>query len=122
MPAERRIAQRQTSVWLPHVRGPMQDARVQHVRAAFIWKGILTRSSAIALTSLDARFNAVQVGDVVEGTVATIQPYGAFVNLGGELNGLLHISQISHDRISSVEQVLEIGQKLKVSSLIWIAC
>ena len=58
---------------------------------------------------------AVQVGDVVEGTVATIQPYGAFVNLGSDLNGLLHISQISHDRISSVEQVLEVGQKLKVS-------
>ena len=58
----------------------------------------------------------LQVGDVVEGTVATIQPYGAFVNIGPELNGLLHISQISHDRISSVEQVLEIGQKLKVRS------
>ena len=51
---------------------------------------------------------------MVEGTVATIQPYGAFVNIGPELNGLLHISQISHDRISAVEQVLEIGQKLKV--------
>ena len=46
--------------------------------------------------------------------MATIQPYGAFVNLGSDLNGLLHISQISHDRISSVEQVLEVGQKLKV--------
>ncbi|CAL5228279.1 g11383 [Coccomyxa viridis] len=57
------------------------------------------------------------VGDVVEGTVATIQPYGAFVNLGSDLNGLLHISQISHDRISSVEQVLEVGQKLKVMIL-----
>ena len=72
----------------------------------------------------------MQVGDVVEGTVATIQPYGAFVNLGADLNGLLHISQISHDRISSVEQVLEVGQKLKVSLLIspsvsttiWQAC
>ena len=53
---------------------------------------------------------------MVEGTVATIQPYGAFVNIGPDLNGLLHISQISHDRISAVEQVLEIGQKLKVCS------
>ena len=53
---------------------------------------------------------------MVEGTVATIQPYGAFVNIGPDLNGLLHISQISHDRISAVEQVLEVGQKLKVSS------
>lgn len=52
---------------------------------------------------------------MVEGTVATLQPYGAFVNLGENMNGLLHISQISHDRISSVEQVLKIGQKVKVS-------
>ena len=59
--------------------------------------------------------DASQVGDVVEGTVATIQPYGAFVALTDNLNGLLHISQISHDRISSVEQVLSPGQKLKVS-------
>lgn len=64
--------------------------------------------------TLTVRCRDVQVGDVVEGTVATIQPYGAFVTLGADLNGLLHISQISHDRISSVEQVLEIGQKLKV--------
>ena len=50
--------------------------------------------------------------------MATIQPYGAFVNLGSDLNGLLHISQISHDRISSVEQVLEVGQKLKVRTFL----
>lgn len=56
----------------------------------------------------------VQIGDVVEGVVSTLQPYGAFINLGGESSGLLHISQISHDRISSVDQVLEVGQKIKV--------
>lgn len=49
--------------------------------------------------------------------MATIQPYGAFVSLDQDLNGLLHISQISHDRISSVEQVLQVGQKLKVRVL-----
>jgi hypothetical protein len=54
------------------------------------------------------------VGEVVEGQVATLQPYGAFINLGDNMNGLLHISQISHDRISSVEQVLQVGQKVKV--------
>lgn len=51
---------------------------------------------------------------MVEGQVATLQPYGAFINLGDNMNGLLHISQISHDRISSVEQVLQVGQKVKV--------
>ena len=60
----------------------------------------------------------LQVGDVIEGTVASLQPYGAFVALGENMNGLLHISQISHDRISSVEQVLQPGMKLKVCALL----
>ena len=56
-----------------------------------------------------------KVGDVVEGTVESVKPYGAFVNLGGT-NGLLHISQISHDRVTNVDAVLSIGDKIKVRS------
>jgi small subunit ribosomal protein S1 len=56
----------------------------------------------------------LQVGDVVEGTVVTIQVYGAFVDLGNGMNGLLHVSQISHDRVSSVDTVLSVGDRLKV--------
>lgn len=56
---------------------------------------------------------ATQVGDVMVGVVTTVKPYGAFVDVGG-VNGLLHISQISHDRITNVEQVLSPGDKLKV--------
>eukprot|EP00468_Gymnochlora_sp_CCMP2014_P013754 CAMPEP_0167751964 /NCGR_PEP_ID=MMETSP0110_2-20121227/6870_1 /TAXON_ID=629695 /ORGANISM="Gymnochlora sp., Strain CCMP2014" /LENGTH=418 /DNA_ID=CAMNT_0007637517 /DNA_START=62 /DNA_END=1318 /DNA_ORIENTATION=- len=54
-----------------------------------------------------------KVGDVVVGTVTALKPYGAFVNLGG-VNGLLHISQISHDHVTSVKDVMDVGQKLKV--------
>lgn len=56
----------------------------------------------------------VEVGLVTEGTVETIQPYGAFVNLGGGLSGLVHISQISEKRIKSPEAVLSVGDKVKV--------
>ena len=62
---------------------------------------------------LIARGLVLQVGDVVVGTVQAVKPYGAFVDVGG-LNGLLHISQISHDRIVNVENVLSEGDKLKV--------
>lgn len=55
---------------------------------------------------------------MLEGVVASIQPYGAFVTLPDNMSGLLHISQISHDRVSSVEQVLQMGQKLKVRELL----
>lgn len=60
--------------------------------------------------------SAFAVGDVVEGIVSSVKPYGAFVDLGST-NGLLHISQISHDRINAVEDVLQPGDKLKVMVL-----
>ena len=50
---------------------------------------------------------------MVVGTVQAVKPYGAFIDVGG-LNGLLHISQISHDRVINVENVLSEGDKLKV--------
>lgn len=57
--------------------------------------------------------SAFGIGSVVEGTVQTVKPYGAFIDIGG-VSGLLHISQISHDRLTTVETVLSPGDKLKV--------
>lgn len=57
------------------------------------------------------------VGDVVAGTVMSVKPYGAFIDLGGGASGLLHISQISHDRILNVDKVLSEGDKVKVMVL-----
>lgn len=51
-------------------------------------------------------------GDVIEGIVKALKPYGAFVEVGG-MSGLLHISQISMDRIVDLEKVLQPGQKVK---------
>ncbi|MDD6482146.1 MAG: S1 RNA-binding domain-containing protein [Lachnospiraceae bacterium] len=56
-------------------------------------------------------------GSVVEGIVETIMPYGAFVNLGNGISGLVHISQISQKRIASVHEVLKEGQKVKAKIL-----
>ena len=55
----------------------------------------------------------IEEGAVLEGTVVKIMPYGAFVDLGG-VEGLLHISDISWKRISSVDAVLKVGQKIEV--------
>ncbi|WP_301859469.1 bifunctional 4-hydroxy-3-methylbut-2-enyl diphosphate reductase/30S ribosomal protein S1 [uncultured Megasphaera sp.] len=52
-------------------------------------------------------------GAVLEGTVVKIMPYGAFIDLGG-VEGLLHISDISWKRVSSVDAVLQPGEKLQV--------
>ncbi|KAI7838589.1 hypothetical protein COHA_007660 [Chlorella ohadii] len=64
----------------------------------------------------DERVGGYKVGDVVEGTVISVKPYGAFVDIGGA-SGLLHISQISHDRIANVEKVLSEGDRIKVMVL-----
>ena len=51
-------------------------------------------------------------GDVVTGLVKALKPYGAFVEVGG-MSGLLHISQISFDRIEDLEKVLQPGMQVK---------
>jgi len=62
------------------------------------------------------RHAALKEGDVVSGTVRTLMPYGAFVDIGG-LDGLLHISDIAHTRIAKPEDVLTVGQELQVRIL-----
>ncbi len=60
------------------------------------------------------KISNVQVGFVTEGTVETIKPYGAFVNMGDGLSGMVHVSQISEKRIKSPDAVLSVGDKVKV--------
>lgn len=55
-----------------------------------------------------------EVGAIMEGTVDTLKEYGAFVNLENGLSGLLHISQISNQRIKHPGAVLKEGQTVKV--------
>lgn len=56
-------------------------------------------------------------GTVLEGTVESLMPYGAFVDLGDGISGLVHISQISQKRIGKPSEVLSTGQKVKVKVL-----
>lgn len=61
----------------------------------------------------DRRWQEIEVGTIYEGTVAHLQSYGAFVDIGG-IDGLLHVSEISHSRIDDARLVLQEGQKLMV--------
>lgn len=60
------------------------------------------------------KISNVQPGFVTEGVVESLQPYGAFVDLGDGLSGLVHISQISDKRIKKPSEVLSVGDKVKV--------
>ena len=52
---------------------------------------------------------SIFINKIVEGTVSKIMPYGAFINVGG-IDCLLHISDISYDKIQSVDQVLKVRE------------
>jgi small subunit ribosomal protein S1 len=48
-----------------------------------------------------------KLGEVITGVVTSVKPYGAFLDIGDAM-GLLHISQITHERLTTVEQVLQV--------------
>ena len=60
--------------------------------------------------SIDSRF---KVGDLVTGQVAKIASFGAFVNLDGDIDGLIHISQLSEDHVERVKDVIKVGEEIK---------
>ena len=55
-----------------------------------------------------------EVGEIYKGKVRSIQPYGAFVEIMPGKDGLLHISEVSHERLNALEGVLEVGQEIDV--------
>jgi small subunit ribosomal protein S1 len=73
-------------------------------------RAVMEREKAEAKEKLLAE---LEPGQLREGTVRSLQDFGAFVDLGG-VDGLVHISQISWDRIKHPSEVLEVGQKVKV--------
>ena len=61
-------------------------------------------------------FSELAAGDVVEGKVARMTNFGAFIDLGG-VDGLVHVSEISYDHVDKPADVLEVGQEVKVKVL-----
>jgi small subunit ribosomal protein S1 len=59
---------------------------------------------------IGGRFN---VGDLVKGTVAKIATFGAFVQLEGDVDGLVHISQLSEEHVTKVKDVINIGDDVE---------
>jgi small subunit ribosomal protein S1 len=59
---------------------------------------------------IDGRF---RIGDLVKGTISKLTNFGAFVQLQDDIDGLVHISQISEDRVEKVKDVLKVGQEVE---------
>ena len=72
-------------------------------------------ANAISSRSQKEEFlKSIKLDDVYEGTVKNIENYGAFIDLGNGVEGLLHISEVEHNRIVKIEKVLKVGDKVQV--------
>lgn len=60
--------------------------------------------------------SSISEGDVIEGTVARLTDFGAFIDLGG-IDGLVHVSEISHSHVGKPSDVLSVGDKVNVAVL-----
>ncbi len=86
------------------------EVKPERRRLVLSRRAVLEREKAEAREKIMAE---LEVGQIREGTVRSLREFGAFVDIGG-LDGLIHISQLSWDRIKHASEVLEEGQKIKV--------
>lgn len=80
---------------------------------------ILSRRAVVEKASLEAKreiFDKLQEGSIVEGTVARTTSFGAFIDLGG-VDGLVHISELTHGRLRNPADVVTVGEKVSVKIL-----
>ncbi len=67
--------------------------------------------------SLKTFLDGVKEGDVLEGTVQRLAPFGAFIELAPGVDGLVHVSELSWSKLQQPDEVLSVGQKVRVKLL-----
>ena len=73
-----------------------------------------TESAKKAMKMIETIAREIEVGGIYDGTVTRLMSFGAFVDIGGGKEGLLHISKISSKRVEKVEDVLSVGDEVTV--------
>ena len=104
-----------TNDWLGRdIRVRVIEADMEKSKLVLSAREILREESAAARKAQrEMAISKIEVGSVVEGEVDSLQTYGAFVDLGNDVTGLVHISQISNNHIKSPKEALEVGQKVR---------
>ncbi|WP_397472507.1 S1 RNA-binding domain-containing protein, partial [Rheinheimera sp.] len=75
------------------------------------------KAAQIAIDKINAITAEIEVGAIYQGEVVRIVDFGAFVNVLPGKDGLVHISQISDERVNNVSEHLTVGQKVAVKVL-----
>jgi polyribonucleotide nucleotidyltransferase len=76
----------------------------------------MTKAEA-CMELIDLQLNGPKIGSIYSGEVVTIKEYGAFVDIAQGISGLLHVSEISDDRVQDVNEYLSEGEKIQVKIL-----
>ena len=79
---------------------------------------VLSRRAVLERQAADARatmLETLEIGDLLDGIVRSVRDFGAFVDVGNGVDGLVHVSQMSWDRVKTPTDVLEVGQKVRVA-------
>ena len=107
---------------------PVSQLSLDYVEDTSAWIGkdlekkklVLTAKGILKEREEEARNHRISMlapGTVVEGVVESLTNYGAFVNIGDGLTGMVHVSQVCQRRISRPGEVLKIGQKVRAKLL-----
>ena len=94
------------------------DAKIKEVDPAEN-RFILSRREVVEAEAIEARkevFSKLEVGSVVTGKVARLTSFGAFIDLGG-VDGLVHVTELSHERNVSPKSVVSVGDEIEVKVL-----
>jgi ribosomal protein S1 len=75
------------------------------------------RLSLTMIKPINLRLRDIEEGAELDGTITRLEPYGAFIDIGSEREGLVHISQVSHDYIKHPEEALAVDDKVRVQVL-----
>lgn len=74
---------------------------------------VIFSEKEIELEKRKGLFKKYNIGDLVEGKVVGISPFGVFVEFGESLKGLIHISELSWQRIENIDKIIGVGEKVK---------
>ena len=98
-----------------------KEIQVQVLEAEEAKNRLLLSCRAVLRAQADearkAKVEAIEPGTVLDGKVESLQPYGAFIDLGDRISGLVHVSQIAFKRVNDPADVLKIGEEVKVKVL-----
>lgn len=98
--------------WLKkEIEAKVTEVNPEKKRLILSCKTVLQEKAAM---ERERKVNSVAVGSILTGKVESLQTYGAFINLGDGISGLVHISQISQKRIKKPGEVLSVGDEVKV--------